>query len=289
MRQRDWETEKAIHILELVRSELYMDMPHFLTALNTLMFKEDEHVSVCATNGVYFYYNPLKVIELFQKNSIFLNRAYLHSILHCLYSHIWLRKNRIEFIWNVACDIVVEYTLDSMHKKSVSRILSYARKDVYHQIEKLDGLSCITVYEWLCTRDDIQNLYYEFVVDDHASWPKEKDEKTPQSSSVQKKWQSVAKQTVFDHKQKGKENDDGDAFLVSRLQAKKSKYSFSQFLNSIASGCNQQKNMLPWIYVIDVKLYRHVNAYETGESRTRYRGCICPAFFWLHAQLPKSP
>ena len=144
MRQRDWETEKAIHILELVRSELYMDMPHFLTALNTLMFKEDEHVSVCATNGIYFYYNPLKVIELFQKNSIFLNRAYLHSILHCLYSHIWLRKNRIEFIWNVACDIVVEYTLDSMHKKSVSRILSYARKDVYHQIEKLDGLSCIT-------------------------------------------------------------------------------------------------------------------------------------------------
>ena len=47
--------------------------------------------------------------------------------------------------------------------------------------------------------------------------------------------------------------------------------------------------MLPWIYVIDVKLYRHVNAYETGESRTRYRGCICPAFFWLHAQLPKKP
>ena len=32
-----------------------------------------------------------------------------------------------------------------------------------------------------------------------------------------------------------------------------------------------------------------MNAYETGESRTRYRGCICPAFFWLHAQLPKKP
>ena len=34
MRQSEWEKEKAIHILELVRSELYMDMPHFLTALN---------------------------------------------------------------------------------------------------------------------------------------------------------------------------------------------------------------------------------------------------------------
>ena len=93
MRQRDWEKEKAIHILELVRSELYMDMPHFLTALNTLMFKEDEHVSVCATNGVYFYYNPLKVIELFQKNSIFLNRAYLHSYVS---KHDLKRSNSFE-------------------------------------------------------------------------------------------------------------------------------------------------------------------------------------------------
>ena len=164
MRQSEWEKEKAIHILELVQSELYMDMPHFLTALNTLVLKEDERVAVCATNGVYFYYNPLKIIDLFQKNAVFLNRSFLHSVLHCLYSHIWLRKNRVEFIWNVACDIIVEYTLDSMHKKSVSRILSYVRKDVYREIESLTGISCITVYEWLCTRGDIQDLYYEFVV-----------------------------------------------------------------------------------------------------------------------------
>lgn len=230
MRQKDWEIEKAIHILELVRTELYMDMPHFLTALNTLEFRADDRIATCATNGMYFYYNPLKIIDLFQKNSIFLNRAYLHSILHCLYNHIWLKKNRIDFIWNVACDIIVEYTLDSMHKKSISRILSYARKDVYSKLENLPGISCITVYEWLSTYEDIQNLYYEFVVDDHALWPKEQDEQMPMASSLQKKWQSVAKQTLFDHKQKGKDNEEGDAFLVAHLQAKKSKYSFAQFL-----------------------------------------------------------
>lgn len=230
MRQKDWEIEKAIHILELVRTELYMDMPHFLTALNTLEFRADDRIATCATNGMYFYYNPLKIIDLFQKNSIFLNRAYLHSILHCLYNHIWLKKNRIDFIWNVACDIIVEYTLDSMHKKSISRILSYARKDVYSKLESLPEISCITVYEWLSTYEDIQNLYYEFVVDDHALWPKEQDEQMPMASSLQKKWQSVAKQTLFDHKQKGKDNEEGDAFLVAHLQAKKSKYSFAQFL-----------------------------------------------------------
>lgn len=129
---------------------------------------------------------------------------FLHSVLHCLYSHIWLRKNRVEFIWNVACDIIVEYTLDSMHKKSVSRILSYVRKDVYREIESLTGISCITVYEWLCTRGDIQDLYYEFVVDDHASWPKEQDDKIPQFSSVQKSGRVLPNKHCLITNKKGK-------------------------------------------------------------------------------------
>ena len=55
MRQSEWEKEKAIHILELVRSELYMDMPHFLTALNTLVLKEDERVAkVTISNANWF-------------------------------------------------------------------------------------------------------------------------------------------------------------------------------------------------------------------------------------------
>ena len=54
MRQSEWEKEKAIHILELVRSELYMDMPHFLNDLITLVLMEDEREAVFATNGVFF-------------------------------------------------------------------------------------------------------------------------------------------------------------------------------------------------------------------------------------------
>ena len=38
MRQSEWEKEKAIHILELVRSELYIDMTHFLTALYSALY-----------------------------------------------------------------------------------------------------------------------------------------------------------------------------------------------------------------------------------------------------------
>ena len=109
------------------------------------------------------------------------------------------------------------------------------------------------------------------MVDDHALWPKEKDEKTPQSSSVQKKWQSVAKQTVFDHKQKGKENDDGDAFLVSRLQAKKSKYSFSQFLKRFSimkeeMQINEDEFDLSY-YTYGMSIYKNMPLIEPLETK----------------------
>ena len=86
MRQRDWEKEKATHILELVKTELYMEMPYFLKALNAFKFESDDNILTCATNGETFYFSSLKMIELFQKNAVFLNRAYLHSVLHCLYN-----------------------------------------------------------------------------------------------------------------------------------------------------------------------------------------------------------
>lgn len=37
---------------------------------------------------------------------------------------------------NTACDIMVEYTIDTMEKKSTKRILSYIRKITYERLKK---------------------------------------------------------------------------------------------------------------------------------------------------------
>ena len=152
MRQSEWEKRKGNSYLRISSIRTLYGYATFFNCFKYAGVEERRACSCMCDKWCVFYYNPLKIINLFQKNAVFLNRSFLHSVLHCLFSHIWLKKNRVEFIWNVACDIIVEYTLDSMHKKSVSRILSYVRKDVYREIESLTGISCITVYEWLCTR-----------------------------------------------------------------------------------------------------------------------------------------
>lgn len=124
----EWQEEMSQKIIDEIQCELYLDMPFMKIALSTLLPKANEQLYSMATDGTYIYYNPVRLIDIFKKNGMYLNRAYLHSVLHCLFFHLWTRGERDEFLWNTACDIMVEYTIDTMEKKSTRRILCYIKK-----------------------------------------------------------------------------------------------------------------------------------------------------------------
>lgn len=114
---------------------------------------------------------------------------------------------------------MVEYTIDTMEKKSTKRILSYIRKTTYERLKKEHiVIAPGALYAWLYKQyaeikaeeitdiDDIANtkdknelalLAREFYTDDHALWPEEKnDNAMPLSSSEAKKqWQKISRQT----------------------------------------------------------------------------------------------
>ena len=132
----EWQEEMSQKIIDEIQCELYLDMPFMKLALSALSPKVNEQLYSMATDGTYIYYNPIRLIDIFKKNGMYLNRAYLHSVLHCLFFHLWTKGERDEFLWNTACDIMVEYTIDTMEKKSTKRILSYIRKTTYERLKK---------------------------------------------------------------------------------------------------------------------------------------------------------
>ena len=272
MKQSIWLEKKGEQILQLVQSELYLDMPYFLTALNSLEFKSDETVTTCATDGAAFYYAPEKMIDLFKRNSVFLNRAYLHSVLHCLYGHLWLNQGRNVFLWNISCDILVEYTMDQFCNKSVGRVLSFFRKETYAQIEKLKGISCVCVYEWLIDQKDVKRYYDEFVVDDHSRWPKEEQKSMPSPRlRVQKKWQNISKQTQFEKRQKGVEKGDENSFLMEQLSVQKKRVSYPEFLRKFCITKEEMHMDLDEMdltyYTYGLSLYKNMPLIEPVESK----------------------
>ncbi|MBR6897832.1 MAG: hypothetical protein IKN24_06650 [Lachnospiraceae bacterium] len=82
---------------------------------------EDETVASAQTDGRSIRYNPrfLKKMNEGQRNYVL-----MHEVFHVLFLH-WKRvAGRDQRLWNVACDLVVNGTIDNIHWKT------YGKKDI---------------------------------------------------------------------------------------------------------------------------------------------------------------
>lgn len=204
--QQEWEIQMATQILEFVQNELFIDMPYMSIALNALTLVNDEQIETMATDGRNLFYSASKMIHLFKNNQKYIDRAYLHSLFHCMFSHLWIRQNKEQNHWNLACDIAVEYTIDHLNKPCTKRILSLIRKETYEKLEKdVQYISAPAIYSWLFEQDNIHELVYEFFTDDHRYWPQKEDSQANMSNnSLQDSWQKIARQTMLDQIKKAK-------------------------------------------------------------------------------------
>ena len=126
--QEEWEVQMAEKILSYVRNELYLEMRYLDVAFSALVPQADASLQSFATDGGHLFYSTEQILRVFEKNAPYLNRAYLHTVLHCIFSHPWIAGNRDRRLWNLACDVAVEYTIDGLGKKCTKRILSWTRQ-----------------------------------------------------------------------------------------------------------------------------------------------------------------
>lgn len=271
--QTEWEHEVSFKIFEFIKSELFLDLPYMSIALNELEPNYHDRLNTFATNGDILYFSSEQLMRLIKTNPLYLNRAYLHSVLHCIFAHLWQRRNRNSDLWNIACDIVVEYTIDHLEKKSVKRILSYMRQSVYKEIEE-KGVSAQNVYMYLlsCQPKDVMAYKSEFFCDDHVFWPKESQENM-KSSDVenQKRWSKISRQTSMEQKKQGKDEEEGERFLSWQIEASKSKRSYRSFLKSFSVlkeelKSNEDEFDLSY-YTYGLRLYKNLPLIEPLESK----------------------
>ena len=84
--QEEWEEEMTYKIYRFVHDELYIEFRYLDIALGVLFPKTDKRVQTFATDGEWMYLSTKQMLRLFQKNPTYLNRVYLHAVLHCLFS-----------------------------------------------------------------------------------------------------------------------------------------------------------------------------------------------------------
>ncbi len=237
--------EIAQDILRGARNELYLNMRFLDVALSSLAFLPDEQIRITGTDGSILYFNPDALVGAFRKGRPFLNRQYLHSIMHCLFAHLWKQTDRDPEYWNLACDIAAEYVIDGLYCRAVHLPKSALRREIYRKLEYGDTeencrkvvLTAERIYRYLCRLHPIQAQLdawkREFVRDDHSRW--ERDDQKQRPSPQRQKWDDIRDRMQTEMETFSKEASDEHRSMEEMLQAENRKrYDYREFLRKFS-------------------------------------------------------
>ena len=223
-------------ILKGSRNELYLNMRFLDVALNTFFFQPTMERERTATDGAGYYFHPEYLIEQYKIGNQTINRCYLHSVLHCLFGHLWHPVEREqESLWNLACDITVEHIMDSLYYRCLRNSSNPYRKLVYQNLlEKMPVINAEAVFHVLKENPmdprAQARLMLEFLVDDHDLW--QRQENAPNAPMEQQnQWKDIRDKMETELETFSKEAAEDSKSLVEQLKVEnRERYDYRTFL-----------------------------------------------------------
>lgn len=260
-------------ILYQSRNELYLNMRFLDLSLSSLGFEADWGRGGVATDGRLIYYGPDYLAGLFRQGRNRVNRAYLHMVFHCLFCHMYTRKDRDREYWDLSCDIAMESVIDGLYQKCVHVPKSPLRRETYLRLEKALAqeagggrsveevqaggsrsveemqarevrggarpvpLTAERVYHALKRMNlperRLRLMQAEFFVDSHDLWDRE--ENSRQSRPRQNQWDDNREKMQTQLETGSREQSEDSQSLLDRVQVEnRERYDYSQFLRKFA-------------------------------------------------------
>ena len=108
IRKDDMKCEVALDILGLARDELTVTLKYLSMAFRRLTLTCRPQTNGMATDCDTLYFDPVRIIRCYRKDAGSLQRAYLHTVLHCLLGHPFRAFGKEESLWNFCADLEVE-------------------------------------------------------------------------------------------------------------------------------------------------------------------------------------
>ena len=235
MRQAE---EIAQEIWALAIQEISCACPFFVLACSYLKTGADEKCICPCTDGRVIHYSPGSVLSDFQeKGRKYINRMYLHSLFHCLYLHPADREKREETLWDLACDMVAEYTVDCLGVPFLLGEPGREKEEVYRLFwNENESRTAAEIYEMLldgklekgCT-DAWSRLFF---MDGHSLW---RDISGGELAGIREIWEKAAAYTSRDAGSAGKRagSEKGNMQEWYELQQKR-RYDYRKFLRRFA-------------------------------------------------------
>ncbi len=230
----------CVRILTTARDELYLNM-HFLDlSLSSLGYEADPAMPTLGTDGFVIRYHPEYLFRLYRRGRVYVNRAYLHMVFHCLFCHMDTRGGRETGYWNLACDIAMESIIDGLYQKCVHVSPTPFRREAYLRLnKKLRVLTAEGIYRQLqemkLSEAEFQHMTEEFLVDNHGLWEEEAVQK--QAIPRQSRWNDNREklQTRMEAQSEEEAQSKDERNLLEQVQAEnRERCDYRRFLRKFA-------------------------------------------------------
>ena len=271
----------GMEILRVARNELYLNMRFLDVALSSLRFVPDGQIRGLGTDGNNLYFQPDGVVALFRKGRPVINRAYLHSIVHCLFCHLWNRKDRDVEYWNLACDIAAESIIDDLYLKAVHVPKRQVRREYYRKLKERGGVvTAERVYRFLCEEHpsvmQMELLKREFTVDDHREWENDQNQKKNSPQPQRQRWDDIRDRMQTEMETFSKEAADDVRTLEESIAAEnRQRYDYREFLRKFSVLKEEMKvDMDSFDYIFynyGMELYGNMPLIEPLETKEEQR------------------
>ena len=251
----------ALDVLHLSRNTLLVNLRFLDAALNQLEPLAVEGLTL-ATDGETLAYDPVHVLRLYKDEREAVTRAYLHMVLHGVFRHMFVHTLVDHGIWNLSCDIAVEYVIAGLGLKAATTRRELLQKSVYAELQKeIRQLTAEKIYRYYLDKqlppEKIAELRGAFYNDDHRLWYMTEAERAlalgrPVSisvsvgagdgdnlaitvSAVEARWSEISRRMQMDMETFSQQQGDRAGNLMQNLrEVNREKYDYTAFLKKFA-------------------------------------------------------
>ena len=166
----------AADVLRLSRNTLLVNLRFLDAALNML---EPLPVELgdftVAMDGEVLAYSPAHILRIYRDEREAVVRAYLHMVLHGVFRHMFVHTLVDHHVWDLSCDIAVEYVIAGLNLKAATTRREILQQDVYARLQQeIRQLTAEKIYSYYLDQDlppeKIAELRGAFYHDDHRLW-----------------------------------------------------------------------------------------------------------------------
>lgn len=189
--EKQKKTEKiAAEILQMSKNKLLVNLRFMDMALNQFrIFPKPEATPFTASDGNVYLYDPEHILKAYMLDENLPIRNFLHTVLHCVFKHFFVGTLVDQKMWDLACDIAVESTINDLELNYLN--ISKAKEQIqFFNLfkKKVQTITAEKIYSYFLDEklsgDLVERLSLLFKGDDHVLWYLTEEQKKKLGLSV---------------------------------------------------------------------------------------------------------